>query len=145
MQIHEVENLPAAELKTRKAELIEALGGGELAQRYVQARTDAKMRDEKLAEQGGMIAALTNGNAALEEKLQSLSTRNGELVNDLEASKARSASLLEQLSAAQKQTTDQELRAVAAEKLAKARRAALADVMAFAGKLNEKVAPLLAE
>jgi hypothetical protein len=136
MQIHEVENLSAAELKARKAELIEALGGGELAQRYVQARTDAKMRDEKLSEQGGMIAALTNGNTALEEKLQSLSTRTGELVNDLEASNARSASLLEQLSAAQKETTGQELRAVDAEKLAKARRVALANVMQF-------VAPLL--
>lgn len=61
MNIHEIENLTYAELKERKDELAGALVGtnfGELAVRYVQARTDAKQRDEKLAEQGQTIQRL---------------------------------------------------------------------------------------
>lgn len=61
MDIHKIENLSFEELKTRKAELLETLkaaSGGDLAVRYLQARTDAKQRDEKLAEQGKTIAHL---------------------------------------------------------------------------------------
>ena len=61
MTITEIENLPLAELKVRRLELIaeaEVADASELAERYLQARADAKARDEKLAEQGVTIAAL---------------------------------------------------------------------------------------
>jgi hypothetical protein len=80
MNIHEIENLSAAELKAKRAELIEAAKAvpiGELAERYVKARTDATIRDEKLAEQGGTIDALRAGAAALTEK-------NSDLANVVE-------------------------------------------------------------
>ncbi len=76
MKIHEVENMSADELKTGQAEIVKALdGNAELAARYVQARLDAKIRDEKLAEQAKTLEALQVGidlatqaaNAAKEE------------------------------------------------------------------------------
>ena len=62
MTIQDIENLTFAELKASGKKIVDELGGNELAARYVQARTDAKQRDEKLAEQGQTIANL---NAAL--------------------------------------------------------------------------------
>jgi hypothetical protein len=50
MKLEDIENLSFAELKQQGASIVESLGGGDLAKRYVQARTDAKQRDEKLAE-----------------------------------------------------------------------------------------------
>lgn len=61
MTIYEIENLTAAQLKERKAELVEVAKEfpvDDLAARYVQARMDAKIRDEKLAEQGKTITRL---------------------------------------------------------------------------------------
>lgn len=69
MTLTEIENLALSDLKAKREEIVKELGGGELAQRYVQARTDAKMRDEKLAEQGKTIEALQAGHAALAEAL----------------------------------------------------------------------------
>ena len=70
MKIQDIENMTAADLKAKRTELVKALGDAgsgvsvpELAARYVQARMDAKMRDEKLAEQG---LTITNLNALLE-------------------------------------------------------------------------------
>ncbi len=68
MQLTEIENLSAAELKAKRDELAAAIAGSppeDLAARYVQARYDAKARDEKLAEQGQTIVALQQGNQAL--------------------------------------------------------------------------------
>ena len=62
MTIQDIENLTFAELKASGKSIVLELGGNELAARYVQARTDARQRDEKLAEQGQTIANL---NAAL--------------------------------------------------------------------------------
>lgn len=62
MNIAEIENLSADELKTRreglKAELAVEIEPETLALRFLQAREDAKRRDEKLSEQGKEITKL---------------------------------------------------------------------------------------
>lgn len=83
MSIQEIENLSFAELKQRSTELAESLSAAlldsrdidqvaMLAARYVQARTDAKQRDETLAEQGTTISNLNNALVAAEEKSRRL-------------------------------------------------------------------------
>jgi len=75
MSLVEIENLSHADLKAQRDTLISAAAKApavELAARYVQARTDAKARDEKLAEQGATITALTVGNAAMQAKTSEL-------------------------------------------------------------------------
>ena len=76
MNLTEIENLPLDELLARKDELIEsikdALGANdgledELAERYVQARTDARTFDANQAKQATTLAALTTGLSAAEE------------------------------------------------------------------------------
>lgn len=70
-----IENLSFAEIKDRREELVKEAANtpaSELAARYVQARQDAKQRDEKLAEQGRTIDALTQGLAATTEKAAAL-------------------------------------------------------------------------
>lgn len=59
MTIIDIENMTAEELKAQRAEAVKSTGDNELAARYVQARLDAKQRDEKLAEQGVTITTLT--------------------------------------------------------------------------------------
>jgi len=71
MTLPDIENLTFAELKARRDELIAEAAKqpvNELAGRYVKARTDAKMRDESLGEQAGIIKALQDGSGALQEK-----------------------------------------------------------------------------
>jgi len=71
MNIEEIENSTFAKLKAKRAELVEAAKGlppEQLAARYVQARTDAKARDEKLADQGKTIIALQDGLAAAKDQ-----------------------------------------------------------------------------
>ena len=59
MNIIDIENMTAAELKANQGEAVEAVANDEaLAQRYVKALLDAKTRDEKLAEQGQTITLL---------------------------------------------------------------------------------------
>lgn len=73
MNTHDIENLSADELKARRDELIDAarmLPPGEVAARYVQARTDAARRDEKLAEQGKTITALQAGMDAAKAQVE---------------------------------------------------------------------------
>lgn len=155
MTLNEIENLSFADLKTKRDELLAGLkeaDHAELASRYVQARTDAKQRDEKLGEQGQTIAALQSGYQALEresagtisdlraqlEKAEGRANRletmnvniEERLTKAVEAEKANVAKLQADLA---QETT----RANAAEALAKNRRKGLADV---AGIIN----PLLA-
>lgn len=141
MTLVEIENLTAAELKSRKAELIEQAKKAkvdELAARYVQARTDATIRDEKLHEQGVTITSLNE--ALLSEKNLSASLRSeiskvvGDF-NDLNAINKQSKADIEELKGG----------LFVATSLAKRRRGALADVMALANQLNTKIAPLLTE
>lgn len=75
MNIHEIENLPFAELKARGIELIDAAKTAsidELASRYVQARTDAKQRDELLAEQAETLEALKTGLSSTKSQMASV-------------------------------------------------------------------------
>jgi hypothetical protein len=75
MTFAEIENLSFAELKEQKAGILKSLGESdkaELAARYVQARTDAKLRDDKLGEQGRTLTALEAGVNSLTEQKVSL-------------------------------------------------------------------------
>lgn len=158
MKLSEIENLSHADLKAKRAELIEAIKGepaAELAARYIQARTDAKMRDEKLSEQGETIKALQDGMRAAGDKIghlqdeilkkglewgatvKGLQTQVGNLKGDVQTN----ADAFNELN---KRARDLEKSVASTESLAKARRAALADVMQFAMQLSAKVAPLLA-
>lgn len=97
MEIHEIENLSFAELKQRRDDLIESLKSqppGVLAARYLQARTDAKQRDEKLSEQGTTINNLnelvqTQSKTILarEEQLSSKDKAISKYVSELEAAR----------------------------------------------------------
>lgn len=61
MQTTQIENMSAADLKAQKAEIVTAIAAAppeDLAGRYVQARIDASLRDEKLSEQGQTITTL---------------------------------------------------------------------------------------
>ncbi len=78
---HTIENLSHAELKANRADLIaqaKEADQHELASRYVQARTDAKHRDEKLAEQGRSIEALQFA----VEKFQKMATAAQQLADN---------------------------------------------------------------
>lgn len=89
MTIQDVENLSAAELKADRNKIADLLGAeltaDSLAGRYVQARYDAKARDEKLAEQGVMITVMQDGMAAAKAQIELL-TKN---LKDKEAELAR--------------------------------------------------------
>lgn len=141
MQLHDIENLSVEELKGRKAELIAEAAKAppaELAARYVQARLDAKARDATLAEQGRTIATL---NATLEKERQ-------ERADERQAAQQERQQLHGQLTKAQSQIEAhaQELvavnvrcgdalqRAETAEQLARARRTAVAEIQAIAGR-----------
>lgn len=78
MTLETIENLSAADLKTKAAELVaEAVKvePAELAKRYVQARLDAKMRDEVLAKQGETVTALQTGLKAAEQQNAALAAQ----------------------------------------------------------------------
>lgn len=151
MTLIEIENLSAADLKAKKAELVEvakAADVGELAARYVQARTDATCRDEKLAEQGTTITALHESLAAHKAKIDKMAAEAedaGRVASENEARLAQaidnSQKSLAETHATLVKTADRlkqvETERDAALALAKARRAVLADVMT-------KVGPLLA-
>lgn len=89
----EIENLSLSELKSQRDELIERAKKsdvGELAARYVKARTDAAMRDEKLAEQGKTIQALQQSTEDCRQKIS-------EMEKDLKSARAKNATLEETL------------------------------------------------
>ena len=167
MTLAEIENLSFADLKAKRDELVEAAAGvpadkqpeqylHNLAARYVQARTDAKMRDEKLGEQAATIKALQDGMGALQTKAETASAAVAALKAQLEKEAAESTRKEEALTDAvateraiiadlQAKLSEAITRGNEATALAKARRTALADVMAFAGQLGAKVSPLLAQ
>lgn len=132
MTLIEIENLSATELKERRAELeTEAAKGdaAELAKRFVQARFDAKSRDEKLSEQGATITSLNAAVSASVEKTTEAQAEVASLKAQLKKANESATAVkseVEKFVAAMKET---EARAVAAERLAKSRRVALADVM----------------
>lgn len=71
MTIQDIENLSVAELKSGREEILTVVGAmtiSDVGPRYYQSRLDAKLRDEKLAEQGRTITLLEQGmNAAKEQ------------------------------------------------------------------------------
>lgn len=61
VKLAQIENMPHAKLKDNKADLIAAAAMepvAELAARFVNARIDAKRRDERMAEMGAEITGL---------------------------------------------------------------------------------------
>jgi len=63
MKLHEIKNLSAEALKENAGEHVEACKkcpADELAASFIAALTDAKLRDEKLAEQGRTITTLSD-------------------------------------------------------------------------------------
>lgn len=98
MTITDIENLSAAELKERREELAAAIAGSpseELASRYVQARMDAKLRDDKLSEQGTTITALTESVslgqreiARLQEQSDTQGKQIGKLLAEIDSAAA---------------------------------------------------------
>ena len=86
MDIREIENLSAEEMKARRAEIVEvARAAADVAERYVSARIDAKMRDEKLAEQGKTIALLQESAEEAKGKLAQMSVKIAELSKEVAA------------------------------------------------------------
>lgn len=166
MKIEEIEGLPYSELRARHDELVAACKDVEpavLAARYVQARTDATMRDGKLADQAKTIEALQTGLRAAEEQVAAIKEAAAERI----AAAGANVAVVEKALAEQTATSEQIQGALdaaiaanaelqqqiamvrgernAATELAKARRTALAEVMNHANSLAAKVAPLLAD
>ena len=132
MQLSEIENLDAAALKAGRSELIEAAKAApaaELAARYVQARTDAKQRDQKLAEQGETIKHLQSAldeaakrEAGARSETQQAETAASEAKKQIAALKDEAVGLTEELRALRAERA-------AVSKKAQGRRTVLADVM----------------
>lgn len=83
-----IENLSHTELKSGKADLlaeIMTMPIEQLGPRYLQARTDAKQRDERMAGMGQEITDLQEEVAAKVKLLEGYEARNGELESQLEA------------------------------------------------------------
>lgn len=86
MNIIDILNLSAAELKEKRAEAVEAATAvpvDELAGRAVQFLLDAKMRDEKLAEQGKTITLLQGSLESSSDQLNGAIQRIKDLEGEL--------------------------------------------------------------
>lgn len=131
MQLNEIVNLTAAELKVKRQELMDSIEPDKvLAARFLQALTDAKLRDEKLAEQGITISNLNTALARTNSKIVELEaalTKANERIDLMQADNTKVVA----------EMTDSIMRAATAEQRAKARRVALASIMAL-------ISPLLA-
>lgn len=159
MNLVDIENMPFADLKSKRAELIEAARQSplvELATRFVDARTDAKQRDEKLAEQGrtitslndsldARVAELRESTSLIADLRRELSDANNSLNQQRAAAVAKAEEFEETIRITRTKLLAAESDCRNAEKLAASRRAALVDVMNQAAKLTVQVAPLLAQ
>ena len=88
MSIHEIENLSHEELKAQKADLLEklkAMSPDDLAPRYLQARTDAKQRDERMAEQAETLGALKTGLNSAKSQVATVNEDASKAVADMRA------------------------------------------------------------
>lgn len=109
MTLIEIENLPFAEIKSRRDELIEAAKRGELgelAARYVKTLEIAKLRDEKLGEQGRTINTLNDAAEGAKEDCKKLTAKLSELVNTSTNERERMIALMDDLSAKLKAEID---------------------------------------
>lgn len=130
MNLIDIENMKAADLKTNKAQAVEAAKSADLADlaaRYVQARLDAATRDGKLAEQGVTITSLNTAIASERERAEGLSELSRRLTGKVEELETAVARLQQELA------LERQARA-SAEALARARRVAVAEINAIAGK-----------
>lgn len=127
----------------------------DLFERFLRARYDAKVRDEKMSEQGQTISSQNAGITSLTQQLEEMKTKRDEAVNVAnqidDRRKQEATEFQATINAADelKARLEEENRQIRQElkdalKLAKDRRAALADIMQFAGQLNSRVSPLLA-
>lgn len=149
MELHEIENLSAAELKERREELVAAARKApvdQLAARYVQARTDAKLREDKLAEQGKTIMLLQQAmeksdvgheltKQSLVQTQAALSAKEKELGASQSIITARDSERTQLIDDFQQKLAAETARANAADAFAKARRKGLADVAAIINPL----------
>lgn len=137
----DIENLTPGELKTRRAELVAAAQqqpAAELAERYVKARLDASLRDERLGEQGRIITTLQDGleaksreNSGLTSEVATLRRALDEAETLIASERAANQNLLQQIESAVVDCRRW-------RELARGRRAVLA-------KITSEIAPLLAE
>jgi len=141
MTTAEIENMGVAELKQRRLELVASMKevpAEELATRYVQARTDAKMRDEKMAEQGKTIAELHSALDASRKTADEEAVTRAALGKNIDSMIAERNQLNEQLTASKGQLRSATDALGKVEALAKRRRTVLADI-------TQLIAPMLVE
>lgn len=141
MNISDIENLSSAELKARRDELLAALkdaAPADVAARYLQARTDARLRDEKLAEQGATITALQSGLAAATERIESYGQTLATATQTIAALKDEGLAAKADVETLTDRLVAETARADQATALAKARRGVLAVIL-------HEITPLLAQ
>lgn len=88
LTIQNVENMSATELVERTDEILEGLADvpqPDVVARYLQARTDAKVRDENQADQARTLEALQSGNQAIREQLAGQVRITDKLTHELAA------------------------------------------------------------
>lgn len=141
MTLIEIENLTFAELKSHRSEAIEAAKAadvGELAARFVDARTDAKQRDEKLGEQGKIIVLLQDSLERAAQQFAEFQRRADAAEQSCTVANNTIAGLRDELAKAREELSLLAKDRDTAVTLAKARRGALAEIM-------KTIAPLLVQ
>lgn len=158
MDITKIEELPLKELTSRREELIivcQEMDIAVVARRYMQARIDATMRDGKMAQQAKTLEALQTGLSAAQERVEAIHVAASARISAAEQAQSHQLGTIENqtrvIAVGEALIAEHEATLAkvqndyrAAKQLAKARRMALAEVMAHANMLLTKVAPLLA-
>lgn len=159
MSLANIENMPAAELKANRESLVAESAKEpveQLAARYVQARTDAALRDEKLSEQGRTITLLQESLTEAKALLQKREAEIRETERQLQAEKDTNAAnvgnyemaltnLRDNMTALAADLSQRTSDLAAATQLAAKRKAALVDVLKLVGDVNAKAGACLVE
>ena len=125
MNLHDVKNMSFADLKAQRTEIIKSLldtrtlqardvPTSDLIAAFVGALTDAKGRDEKLAEQGKTITALQDGLEASKAQASTLSYQLGKQGEVLSAELAETNATLERVRQSARETTQADKTALGA-------------------------------
>lgn len=115
MTLEEIENLTFEELKSRRAELVAEAAKApakDVAERFVDARTDAKLRDQTQAKQGVTITALEQGAAAMTEKIAGLTTELNRATEDVAYRKKQLEDCIVDAKAVEQSTAENHAKAV---------------------------------
>lgn len=100
MAITDFENMTADELKARRVQAIEAAAAApDVGTRWFNARVDAKVRDEKMAEQGADIVALQKAGVESTKLIAGLQDELRAMTLDRDRGVEQVASLTAQLKA----------------------------------------------